>query len=102
MPHKYFSKQSTESIVMNRKNTRTLVKPKPTTVTDDMKLLLTARDAAIVCGISQRTWRTWDMLGYTPQPVHVGRAIFWRYKELEQWIEAGCPRREIWHYREKK
>jgi len=85
----------------NRKNIRVSEKLKSANVTDYMKLLLTARDASLVCGISQRTWRTCDSLGYTPQPVHVGRAIFWRYKELEQWIDAGCPRREIWHYREK-
>ncbi len=88
---------------MKKKNTGILPKPKPVVVTDDMKLLLTARDAAFVCGITQRTWRSWDAMGYTPQPVQIGRAIFWRYKELEQWIDAGCPKRELWHYlREKK
>jgi predicted DNA-binding transcriptional regulator AlpA len=47
-------------------------------------------------------WRTWDLMGFTPKPVHIGKSVFWKYKELEEWITAGCPKREIWHYRERK
>ena len=71
-------------------------------VTEDMILLLTAHDAALLCGVSTRTWRLWDEMGYTPQPVHIGRSVFWKHKELNQWIDAGCPKRELWVYREKK
>jgi len=67
-------------------------------VTEDMILLLTARDAALICGISARTWRTWDLMGYTPRPVHVGKSVFWKYRELDKWIDAGCPKREDWEY----
>ena len=67
-------------------------------VTEDMILLLNACDAARLCGISTRTWRLWDAMGYTPQPVHVGRSLFWKHKELVRWIDAGCPKRDIWHY----
>ncbi len=87
---------------MSKKKTKNQVKPKLKIVTDDMILLLQARDATLVCGISLHSWRTWDVLGYTPQAVHIGRAKLWRYKELKQWISAGCPRREDWHYSEKK
>jgi predicted DNA-binding transcriptional regulator AlpA len=41
-------------------------------------------------------------MGYTPQPVAIGRAKYWKYREVEAWIAAGCPRREVWVYREKK
>lgn len=70
-------------------------------ISEDMTLLLTGRDAALICGVSTRTWRTWDLMGYTPMPVHVGKSVFWKYKELVQWIDAGCPKREDWVYREK-
>lgn len=65
-------------------------------VTDDMKLLLTSRDAAAVCGCTPRVWRIWNVRGFTPQPVVINKSLYWRYKELEKWIEAGCPRREYW------
>ena len=70
-------------------------------VTEDMVLLLTARDAALICGISTRTWRSWDLMGYTPMPVHIGKSVFWKYKELDKWIDAGCPKREVWEYSKK-
>ncbi len=91
MPH--HNNSHVKSITMIRK------KSNPTKVTDDMKLLLPAREAALVCGISLRTWRMWDSLGYTPQPVHIGRSLFWKYQELVAWIDAGCPKRDDWAYR---
>lgn len=60
------------------------------------RLLLTARQAALVCGRSLRTWRTWDSAGWTPRPVRIGRSTLWRAEELRLWIEAGCPRRAEW------
>jgi len=71
-------------------------------ISEDMRILLRASEAAALCGCSLRTWRTWDLLGYTPQPVHIGRSVFWKHKELINWIDAGCPRRDDWVFREKK
>ena len=71
-------------------------------VTEDMKILVSSRDAALVCGVTPRLWRLWNRMGYTPMPVKIGRLLFWKHKELEAWIAAGCPRREAWIYREKK
>ena len=62
-------------------------------------LLLTARDAARLCGTSLRTWRTRDSAGLIPQPVRIGRSTFWRYDELREWVEAGCPPRDEWEAR---
>ena len=70
-------------------------------VTDDMKLLLTSRDSSILCGCSRRTWNAWNLMGYTPQPVIIGKSQFWRYHELVKWVEAGCPQREEWQFYEK-
>ena len=71
-------------------------------ITDDMRILITGAEASLLCGCSKRTWRLWDALGYTPQAVNIGRAKYWRYREVEAWISAGCPKRDAWVYREKK
>ena len=60
------------------------------------QLLVTAKQAARMCGRSLRTWRAWDSAGWIPQPVRIGRATLWRADELRTWVEAGCPRRADW------
>jgi predicted DNA-binding transcriptional regulator AlpA len=59
-------------------------------------LLLRAPDAAALCSTSIRTWRTWDTAGKIPQPVRIGRKVFWRPDELNAWVAAGCPDRVTW------
>jgi DNA-directed RNA polymerase specialized sigma24 family protein len=66
---------------------------------DESPLLINARDAASMCGRSERTWRTWDSAGWIPQPVRIGRSTMWRRDELHAWITAGCPRRDDWEIR---
>lgn len=63
------------------------------------KLLVTAKQAAVMCGKSLRTWRTWDAAGWIPRPVRIGRSTLWRVEELRDWIAAGCPRRDEWEAR---
>jgi len=62
----------------------------------DPPQLISAREAAGLCGRSERSWRTWDAVGLIPQPVRIGRSTMWRRDELQAWIKAGCPRREEW------
>lgn len=62
-------------------------------------LLVTAKQAAAMCGKSLRTWRTWDAAGWIPRPVRIGRSTLWRVDELREWIAAGCPRRNEWEAR---
>ena len=59
-------------------------------------LLLTAREAASLCGKALRTWRTWDAAGLIPQPIRIGRSTLWRADELRAWVAAGCPKRRDW------
>jgi len=63
-------------------------------------LLLTARQADALCGKSERSWRAWDVAGKIPQPIRVGRSTLWRYEELRDWVNAGCPDREAWETRQ--
>jgi predicted DNA-binding transcriptional regulator AlpA len=60
-------------------------------------LLLRASEAAAICGISTRTWRSWDCSCRIPRPIRIGRAVFWRPDEVRAWVAAGCPDRETWH-----
>jgi predicted DNA-binding transcriptional regulator AlpA len=63
---------------------------------DPPPLLLPAREAARLCAVSERTWRSWDSAGQIPRAVLVGRSKFWRRRELEAWIGEGCPDRKTW------
>lgn len=57
-------------------------------------LLITADELATLLGLSARTvWRM-HSAGRLPAPVKLGRAVRWRQKEIDAWIEAGCP--ESW------
>jgi predicted DNA-binding transcriptional regulator AlpA len=60
------------------------------------QLLVTAKQASALCGKSIRTWRAWDATGKIPQPIRIGRSIFWRPQELQAWVAAGCPERAVW------
>lgn len=62
-------------------------------------LMVTAVQAARLCGKSLRTWRTWDSAGKIPRPVRIGRSTLWRFDELKAWVAAGCPRRAEWEAR---
>jgi len=60
-------------------------------VRDEKPLLLTAKDIAALCGVSVRTVWEWRAAGRLPAPIRLGRLIRWRRKDIEDWIEAGCP-----------
>jgi predicted DNA-binding transcriptional regulator AlpA len=62
-------------------------------------LLVTARQAAELCGKSLRTWRSWDSAGWIPRAVRIGRSTLWRADELRDWVAAGCPCRVEWESR---
>jgi prophage regulatory protein len=62
-------------------------------------LLVTAKQAAAMCGRSLRCWRSWDAAGWIPKPVRIGRSTLWRIDELRDWVAAACPRRAEWEAR---
>ena len=59
-------------------------------------LLLDARAASALCGVSVRTWWALHSAGKTPLPVRLGRRTLWRADELADWCKAGCPARGRW------
>jgi predicted DNA-binding transcriptional regulator AlpA len=56
-------------------------------------LLVTASEAARLCGVSRAKWFQMTSAGDCPRPVNLGiRCPRWRRHELIAWCEAGCPR----------
>ncbi len=61
-------------------------------------ILLRTKEAAKLCGITAKTWRSWSQFGKTPRPLVIGKLHFWRYEELVEWVAAGCPNRKDWKF----
>lgn len=60
-------------------------------------LLVCARDAARLCGLSVATWHRRVAAGLVPAAVRIGPGcVRWRVEELRAWIAAGCPDRRTW------
>lgn len=59
-------------------------------------LLLDARAAAKLCGVSRSHFLALHSAGKVPLPVRLGRRTLWRGAELAAWIDAGCPARDRW------
>ena len=65
-------------------------------------LLLSAQDAAKLLGIGRSHFYGLHSSGRLgPLPVKLGRRALWNRKELEAWVEAGCPTREQWQRRKQ-
>ena len=66
----------------------------------DRPLLLDARQAAALCGVSERTWWTLSSANKTPMPVRLGNRTLWPAVGpcgLEAWVAAGFPTRDRWN-----
>jgi excisionase family DNA binding protein len=67
-----------------------LMRPRGTGV-DTAPILISAEELAKLMQVSERTlWRLLSA-GKVPQPVRIGRNTRWRYAEVREWIEKGCP-----------
>jgi excisionase family DNA binding protein len=64
-------------------------------------LLLTADQAAALCGVSPATWYRMASAGRSPASLRLSRGcVRWRRDELTGWIAAGCPSRREWEARQ--
>jgi predicted DNA-binding transcriptional regulator AlpA len=55
--------------------------------------LLTLREAAVLCNVSQRTLWGWATSGISPAPLKIGKGtVRYSHRAYEQWITSGCPR----------
>lgn len=63
-------------------------------------VLLAARQAAALCGVSVATWHRMTAAGRCPAPLRLSPGcVRWRRPELLEWVEAGCPGRREWEAR---
>ncbi|MGD8453293.1 MAG: AlpA family phage regulatory protein [Phycisphaerae bacterium] len=60
-------------------------------------LAVSAKDAAMLLGISKaQVWKL-HAQGKLPLPIRLGtKAPRWLVAELRAWSEAGCPDRQVW------
>jgi predicted DNA-binding transcriptional regulator AlpA len=73
------------------------IAPQPSSPQAKVQLLVDARQAAVLLGISVRTLRAMDSAGKLPAPIRLSPGcVRWRTAELRDWTEAGCPDRETW------
>lgn len=56
-------------------------------------LLVGRFEAAALAGIPLRSWDRLTSRAANPRPLHVGRRIVWRRRDIEFWIEIDCPPR---------
>jgi len=58
--------------------------------------LITAKQLAVMLVCSEaHVWRL-HSCARVPMPLKLGRLTRWRAREVEEWIEAGCPPRHRW------
>ena len=53
--------------------------------------LLNIKDVAARMGLSTRAVWNYRDVGFLPEAVKVGGAVRWREKDIDGWIQAGCP-----------
>lgn len=65
-------------------------------------LLVSAEDAAALCGVSRSTWLAWDSAGLIklrvffdcPAPIRLNGRTLWSTEQLRQWASTGCKSRD--------
>lgn len=73
--------------------TSTSVQSRPTRL---VPLLVKRREAARICGVSTATWDRMSAAGQNPSGFKIGGARVYRVDELEAWVRAECPPRDVW------
>lgn len=71
----------------------------PTTCVQELPPLLASvkEVGRLLGGISPRTVWTMNETGALgPRPLKLNKRSLWRVDELQAWVQADCPRRELW------
>lgn len=58
----------------------------------DGEVLISASEAAKMCGLSRSSFYKLISTGRAPRPIKLGRAARWPRQAILEWISAGCPR----------
>jgi len=60
------------------------------------RMLIDAREAALLCGISRSAWYKAVSSGKAPPPVKILSSARWLLDEVKAWIMARCPPYSKW------
>lgn len=61
--------------------------------------LMTCKQLALYLSVSPRHIATMDTSGDIPASVRLKGSVRWRREEIDAWLEAGCPCRQVWNAR---
>jgi predicted DNA-binding transcriptional regulator AlpA len=64
--------------------------------------LLSVAQVATMLGWGESVVRQRDKDGLLPMPYRFGGTVQWSRKELESWINAGCPNRQQWENQKQR
>ncbi len=62
-------------------------------------ILVAAKTAAGLCGVSRSTWLSWDAAGLCPRSTLIIGRRLWCVEDLKLWSRWGCPGREAFEAR---
>ncbi len=54
-------------------------------------LLISAKDAAKLCGLSERTWYSLISTSQAPPSIKISGRRLWRLDVIKKWIFLNCP-----------
>ena len=66
------------------------------------RLALQAGEVAGRLGISERHLWSLHSSGRLPRPIRLGRAVRWPLGELDAWVAAGAPTRDVWEQNQRE
>ncbi len=58
--------------------------------------LLNVRSLARCLAVSVRSAHRMNREGLIPAPLRIGCTVRWREDEINQWMKAGAPVRDVW------
>jgi predicted DNA-binding transcriptional regulator AlpA len=61
--------------------------------------VVTAKELGKILAVAVRTIWRYDEEGKIPRPLRIGRSVRWRLNEIQDWLNCGAPRREVWEAR---
>jgi len=65
----------------------------------ESSILIDARAVAGLLGRSVSSIFRDDKAGRIPRPVGIGGSKRWRRREIQVWVDSGCPDRSAWEAR---
>ena len=64
--------------------------------TDQTSLAVDAAGFAKLINVSLRHLNALNSSGRVPRPIRFGRSVRWSISEIEAWLDAGAPSRDVW------